>query len=809
MSFFATAFLWASLTLSIPILIALWNRKQIRREDFGGFLLLRNLIQSTQRRLRLLELLKLLNRLALIVFLILIFAEPLKRETRLTGADDGFALILDVGRVMQAKDADGQRLIDLQWTQIQRILDQLPPSTQGAVLLLSDRCEPLFLSPGRLTASSEQWRNFLRPERISYVNAPTTAQALTSCLSRVEALFEKKEVLSVLISPLPGTLGEDRLKNARLKIEKLPTPSVQLSPSFEIHQDLNSEKVRMIFSPPDVRDAKLIHLDRAESLGEVNESLDLLSTGNSWLWVQKKTESDPWANSAMASVQKQKSFQVTLWSQKESPGFLSLASALRNYPEMKVSKQIGGEPSGNPVIIYGTYPFDLNLLKRAWFFVDVAGQLPFKMRDQKHWSSGAVSADVERSFHIQTQEGKVLIKKYALFDLDQFDILESFEDGAPSLLLAKNLPDPVWISPFDLEDLTTDLTLESSFIPYLYRHLEAWLSTKDAERGLQKTKPIWLMPGSLKPTDEVIKARRWPGIYGDDGRYIVVEPVGFPSSFLSAPENKNRENTREEEISQKEKFFKPLVISLFLELLLCLVGARALAFVFLLGFSLGNVEASVRKIPVTYFKGIDADRKLALDQVLVGIDRLSNLEFAKAREMTFAKIWEAPVVLASSTKTFGPFSKEEREKIRDYCERGGFLLFDDPLATGESSFYQSVKKELAEIFPGRPFKTIPRDDIIFRTFYMLSEVSGRKLASPNLEGVQLDRRWVAIFSFNDLLGSRLRSPSGDFALSVSPYGMEQRNLARRLFLNLMMYSVAGDYKDDAIHLPFIRRRRVR
>jgi hypothetical protein len=104
---------------------------------------------------------------------------------------------------------------------------------------------------------------------------------------------------------------------------------------------------------------------------------------------------------------------------------------------------------------------------------------------------------------------------------------------------------------------------------------------------------------------------------------------------------------------------------------------------------------------------------------------------------------------------------------------------------------------------------ISKEDVLFRTFYLLSEVSGRKLSSPYLEGIALDRRWVVVFSFNDILGANLKSARGDYALSVSPYGMSQRNLAKRLWLNLLMYSVTLDYKDDAIHLPHILRKRAR
>jgi len=136
-------------------------------------------------------------------------------------------------------------------------------------------------------------------------------------------------------------------------------------------------------------------------------------------------------------------------------------------------------------------------------------------------------------------------------------------------------------------------------------------------------------------------------------------------------------------------------------------------------------------------------------------------------------------------------------------------VFDDPSALRGSQFYQNVKAQMQKVLPGREFKTVPREAVVFRTYYLLDEVSGRRLNSAFIEGIELDGRWVSLYSFNDILGAIYRLPTGDFGFSVSPYGPVQRILAERLLLNMFMYSVTVDYKDDAIHLPHILRRRVR
>jgi hypothetical protein len=277
-------------------------------------------------------------------------------------------------------------------------------------------------------------------------------------------------------------------------------------------------------------------------------------------------------------------------------------------------------------------------------------------------------------------------------------------------------------------------------------------------------------------------------------------------------QDETQTNVQEEKVSFRSLLLKALATSVVIELLLCLATApRLLA---LLGgflfFMLGSADAaSLRPMSLGVWKGIDSDRRVSLGQLGQDADRLSNLEFEAPTEVPPTEFWKYPIVFHSSTSRLSPLSQEDQQRIRDYCERGGLIIFDDPLATTDSQFYQSVKNEMSKIFPGRDLKKISKEDVIFRTFYLLNEVSGRKLAAPYLEGISFDNRWVVLFSFNDLLGATFRTPRGDYGLSVTPYGISQRVLAQRLLVNFLMYGATIDYKDDAIHLPHILKRRVR
>ena len=78
---------------------------------------------------------------------------------------------------------------------------------------------------------------------------------------------------------------------------------------------------------------------------------------------------------------------------------------------------------------------------------------------------------------------------------------------------------------------------------------------------------------------------------------------------------------------------------------------------------------------------------------------------------------------------------------------------------------------------------------------------------PWLEAQVLDGRLAVVYSQNDLGGAWARAELGDWEYDCTPGGEPQRETAFRLGVNLAMYALCTDYKDDAVHLPFILRRR--
>ena len=77
------------------------------------------------------------------------------------------------------------------------------------------------------------------------------------------------------------------------------------------------------------------------------------------------------------------------------------------------------------------------------------------------------------------------------------------------------------------------------------------------------------------------------------------------------------------------------------------------------------------------------------------------------------------------------------------------------------------------------------------------------MISGSVAGVDWAGKTVVLYSQNDLLGAWAKDPLGKYLYECVPGGEVQRMEARKLTLNIIMYSLTGSYKADAVHQPFI------
>jgi hypothetical protein len=166
-----------------------------------------------------------------------------------------------------------------------------------------------------------------------------------------------------------------------------------------------------------------------------------------------------------------------------------------------------------------------------------------------------------------------------------------------------------------------------------------------------------------------------------------------------------------------------------------------------------------------------------------------------------------PMLYLAGDGGLPPFDDAERAALRRHLQYGGFLLVDAADGSDGAGFDADVRRELARLLPASPLARVPREHVLYKSFYLLDRQGGRVLTKPWLDGQVLNGRLAVVYSQNDLGGAWSRGPLGDWEYPCSPGGEEQRETAFRLGVNLAMYALCLDYKDDAVHLPFIRQRR--
>jgi hypothetical protein len=142
---------------------------------------------------------------------------------------------------------------------------------------------------------------------------------------------------------------------------------------------------------------------------------------------------------------------------------------------------------------------------------------------------------------------------------------------------------------------------------------------------------------------------------------------------------------------------------------------------------------------------------------------------------------------------------------------GGILFVDDaaPADAGlPGPFGRSAREEIARVLSDATPIPIGAENVIFRTFYLLRRAEGRILGSKTLEAIVKGSLTRVIFSSHDVGGALAKGPTGIWEYAVTPGGDSQRERAIRLAVNVAMYALCSNYKDDQVHAPFLMRRRA-
>jgi uncharacterized protein DUF4159 len=175
-----------------------------------------------------------------------------------------------------------------------------------------------------------------------------------------------------------------------------------------------------------------------------------------------------------------------------------------------------------------------------------------------------------------------------------------------------------------------------------------------------------------------------------------------------------------------------------------------------------------------------------------------------------AAIVDEPFLYWSGDSEIAPLTAAEVAGLRRFFALGGILLADDaaPGPLGDpGAFGRSARRELARVLPDAEPIAVGPEHVVFRTFYLIDRAEGRIEGHPSLDAIVRAGRLQVIFSEHDLGGALARGSTGMWQETVVPGGERQREHAIRLAVNIAMYSLCSNYKDDQVHAPFLMQRR--
>jgi hypothetical protein len=183
-------------------------------------------------------------------------------------------------------------------------------------------------------------------------------------------------------------------------------------------------------------------------------------------------------------------------------------------------------------------------------------------------------------------------------------------------------------------------------------------------------------------------------------------------------------------------------------------------------------------------------------------------------ELSFYPLIYWPIV---ATKPQPP--REAVAKAAAFMKQGGTIIFDtrDALTARPDGPPTPEANWLRTLLDGVDvpvLETIPADHVVTKTFYLIDGFVGRYTSgatwiealppAPADGGLRPARAGDSvspmIITSNDLAAGWASDPDGESLYSLEPGGDRQHELALRGGVNLVMYTLTGNYKSDQVHV---------
>ncbi len=370
------------------------------------------------------------------------------------------------------------------------------------------------------------------------------------------------------------------------------------------------------------------------------------------------------------------------------------------------------------------------------------------------------------------------------------------------------------------------------------------------------TRPLIVSPDKAP----LVTLENPPGTYGTEDAFVALNLFEGPANLkildpALLPEGTSQQNYSAAQATE----FKPWLLALALLLLtldciavLWMAGAlrksvpmvsRTAAGVLLLGFLLVSVPETARaqdadidyentlRTRIAYVITGDPQLDSLSRKGLIGLTRFISTRTSLEPgppvgvniledELAFYPLLYWPISSTSSLP-----SQEAMGRIDAFMKKGGSVLFDtrDQLTGGFGGARVSAEtqrlREILSTLDIPPLEPVPENHVLTRAFYLLSVFPGRYLEGKLwVEASSIDEQDAnrpagvgdgvssIMITSNDLAGAWAVEPSGAPSLPIVPPNPTQRVYAYRTGVNIIMYTLTGNYKSDQVHIPALLER---
>lgn len=166
-----------------------------------------------------------------------------------------------------------------------------------------------------------------------------------------------------------------------------------------------------------------------------------------------------------------------------------------------------------------------------------------------------------------------------------------------------------------------------------------------------------------------------------------------------------------------------------------------------------------------------------------------------------------PFVVWSGSEDPGVLSRSGVERLREFLALGGLLVVDER-EPERGELYRGVRRELARVLPEAAPVVLSKDHVLYKSFYLVDRPVGRVVGPETAEAILQGKAVSVLFLRHDLVGA-LATEGETWRYAVESGEPKQRERAIRFAVNIALYALCSDYKDDQVHAPYLMRRRLR